>query len=208
MEYKENALSYEDYHRLRASAGWTNFSKAQAQTSQLMFVKPSFEWEQAALNYKQEHILYNETEIHGSALLDRLPYKEWLKLTEDNSDEKTVHDNWVVASTFFAVRKSDNKIIGMVDIRHSLNDFLANYGGHIGYGVRPTERQKGYAVQMLNFALKYAKSIGLTNAMLACYKDNIASRKTILKCGGKFEHEFIHTDGKTVQVFWISLDAL
>lgn len=77
----------------------------------------------------------------------------------------------------------------MVTIRHYLNDFLANYGGHIGYGVRPTERQKGYAAQILNFALKYAKSVGLTKVMLPCYKDNIASRKTILKCSGKFEHE-------------------
>lgn len=174
----------------------------------LIFVKPTLEWEQAALNYKQEHILHNEAEIHGSALLDSMPYRQWLKLVEDNSNETTVHDNWVVASTFFVVRKCDNKIIGMVDIRHYLNDFLANYGGHIGYGVRPTERKKGYATQILNFALKYAKSVGLTKVMLACYKDNIASRKTILKCNGKFEHEFIYTDGKSVQVFWISLDTL
>lgn len=54
----------------------------------LIFVKPTLELEQAALNYKQEHILYNEAEIHGSALLDSMPYTEWLNLVEDNSNEK------------------------------------------------------------------------------------------------------------------------
>jgi predicted acetyltransferase len=93
----------------------------------------------------------------------------------------------------------------MIDIRHSLNEFLSKYGGHIGYGVRPSERNKGYATQMLRMALQYLKQIGLTKVMLACYQENVASRRTIEKCNGVLEREFLHSDGKTVQVFWITI---
>lgn len=92
----------------------------------------------------------------------------------------------------------------MIDIRHSLNDFLCNYG-HIGYGVRPSERKKGYATQMLKMALDYARQIRLSKVMLACYKDNEASSKIIQKCNGIFEKEILHPNGKIIQVYWITL---
>ncbi|WP_312942866.1 GNAT family N-acetyltransferase [Oscillibacter sp.] len=171
----------------------------------LLLKKPTLEIKNDALDYKDEHLQNGETELHGGALLGSLQYEEWLKLTLDNADEKTVHSDWVVSSTFFVIRESDNQIIGMVDIRHNLNDFLASYGGHIGYGVRPSERRKGYATAILKMALDYSKSIGLKRVMLACNKDNEASRKTIIKCGGIQEREFVHTDGKTIQIYWINI---
>lgn len=144
--------------------------------------------------------------LHGGSLFDSIDsYEEWLDHLKANSRPETLRPGWVVSSTFFAVRGSDGKIVGMVDIRHELNDFLRNYGGHIGYGVRPSERNKGYATRILLLALDYCRGLGLDKVMLACDKENAASRKTILKCGGVLEHEFLHTDGKTVQVFWISL---
>ncbi|MPN27600.1 hypothetical protein SDC9_175034 [bioreactor metagenome] len=86
-----------------------------------------------------------------------------------------------------------------------MNDFLYSYGGHIGYGVRPTERCNGYATAILQMALEYSKDTGLKRVMLACNKDNAASRKTILKCGGIKEKEFIYTDGKSIEIYWINL---
>ncbi len=103
----------------------------------------------------------------------------------------------------FAVRERDGLIVGIVDIRHTLNQLLREYGGHIGYGVRPSQRNKGYATEILYQALGYCRTIGLNRLMLACYKENEASRRTILKGGGVLEREFIHTDGKEVQVYWI-----
>jgi predicted acetyltransferase len=115
------------------------------------------------------------------------------------------------------MRKSDGKLIGMIDIRHELNDFLQSYGGHIGLGIRPSERGKGYASETTMEGLSYCKKIGLQKIMLACYKDNIASRKTIEKCGGVLEREFAlaeidnfpicrdNSENKTVQVFWITI---
>lgn len=171
----------------------------------LELIKPTTTLEEAALEYKKEHFDIGEYELHGSALLDKIDlYSDWLKIIKENSNEKTVHSDWVVASTFFVVRKSDQKIIGMIDIRHSLNDFLRNYG-HIGYGVRPSERKKGYATQMLKMALDYARQIRLSKVMLACYKDNEASSKIIQKHNGIFEKEILHPNGKIVQVYWITL---
>lgn len=172
----------------------------------LELIKPTKELEKEAFEYKQEHIENGESELHGSALFDKIDiYDDWLKLLKANSKEKTVDPNWVVSSTFFVVRKSDQKIIGMIDIRHTLNDFLRKYGGHIGYGIRPSERRKGYALQVLKMGLEYARQIGLTKVMLACYSENLASRKTIEKCNGSFENEFLYTNGKIVQIYWISL---
>lgn len=172
----------------------------------LLLITPTKAHEQAALEYRQEHFDNGEVLLHGGSLLDSIAsYDAWLDHLKANSSLKTVKEGWVTSSTFFAVRESDKRIVGMVDIRHTLNDFLRNYGGHIGYGVRPSERNKGYATQILTLALDYCRQIGLDRVMLACEKENTASQKTIIKCGGVLEREYQHTDGKTVQVFWITL---
>lgn len=123
---------------------------------------------------------------------------------EANSNPQTVNPEWVVSSTFLAMNLYQTQIIGMVDIRHSLNEFLRSYGGHIGYGVRPSERNKGYATQILRLALSYSKSINLNQIMVACYAENLPSKKVILKNGGLLQRTFTHTDGKLVHVYWIS----
>lgn len=174
--------------------------------SELVLVSPSKEHEKQAAEYKQEHFSCGELDLHGASLLEKMDvYDDWLAHLQKTSNPQTVDPNWVSASTFFAIHKADGKIVGIIDIRHRLNDFLKEYGGHIGYGVRPSERRKGYATEILRLGLEYCKTINLTNIMLACYKDNLASGKTILINGGMLEREFIYTDGKTVQVYWIKL---
>ena len=94
------------------------------------------------------------------------------------------------------------KILGAVNIRHELNSELLKSGGHIGYGIRPFERRKGYAVRMLALALPIAEQLGITRALVTCDKANIASAKTILHNGGVLENE-LALDGKIVQRYWI-----
>ena len=172
----------------------------------LLLVRPTLELERAALDYQREHLACGENELHGSALMDQLPYDEWVQRTLENAHPDTVHGDWVEADTFIVERQTDHRIIGMVDIRHSLDTpFLAQVAGHIGYGVRPSERRKGYATAILGLALEHARRLGLSRVMLACYGDNEGSRRTILKWGGGKEREFVHTDGKTVEVYWITL---
>ena len=172
----------------------------------LTLVWPSMALKARALEYREEHFQNNEAELHGAALFDRMDFDSWLEMTVQNRSAATANPNWVQSSTFFAVRESDGRIVGMVDIRHRLNDFLASFGGHIGYGVRPSERRKGYAAEILRLALDYARQeIGLTRVMIACYKENEGSWRTILANGGRLEREFLHTDGKTVRVYWVEL---
>lgn len=158
-----------------------------------------------AEDYRDEHFRRGEMTLHGSALLDSLPFDQWIQRAMDNARPETIQPHWVETSVFFAVRREDGRAIGMLDVRHHLNAFLRQYAGHIGYGLRPSERGKGYGTEMLRLGLKYAGYLGLEQVMLSCYKENQASRQIILKCGGKLDREFLHTDGKQIQVYHIPL---
>lgn len=97
--------------------------------------------EAEALAYKNEHAANGETILHGGAFFERYEsHADWLRHLRDCSDETTVRPGLVPSDVFFAVRKSDGAVVGMLDVRRRLNDALQNYGGHIGYGVRPSAR--------------------------------------------------------------------
>jgi predicted acetyltransferase len=175
----------------------------------IKLVSPSEEHKDAAESYKKEFFDCGEAVINGSALLDQMEYDEWLVNTKRNSNPQTARADWVPASTFFAIRESDSRIIGMIDIRHNLNnEFLAQYGGHIGYSVRPGERRKGYAAKMLQQALDYARCLGLSNVMLGCYSDNLASKKTIETCNSRLTEVKPYLDGRMMNVYWIDLTII
>ena len=165
----------------------------------LVFVKPSLDLKEKILEYKNEHFEYSEYEIHGSSMLDKLEYEEWLDRIENNKD---------IADTFIVIRQSDNKIIGIIDIRYELyNDFLKNYAGHIGYSVRPTERRKGYNKINLYLGLLECRKQGLKNVMLDCEKNNLGSAKTIQALGGVLEREYLDDElNEMEQVYWIDVD--
>ena len=171
----------------------------------LTLVRPTQTMREALLDYRAEHFAQGETVLHGGALLERMEYEDWLRQTEENARPETVHSDWVVASTFAVVRREDGRIVGMADVRHTLNAFLRAYGGHIGVGVRPSERKKGYGVQILRLALAYARTLPLKQVMVACNRENAGSRAMILACGGRLEREFLYEDGSWVQVYWITL---
>lgn len=169
-------------------------------------IKPEIYHKNICEEFKNEFFSSGEYVINGSGLLDKMEYLDWLKNTEQNRSPKTVRTDWVVSDTFLAICKSDGRLIGIIDIRHSLDNlFLSQYGGHIGYSVRPSERQNGYATEMLAQILNYAENIGLKKVMLGCYSDNIASKRTIEKCNGKLFENKPYIDGKMMDVYWIEL---
>jgi len=114
---------------------------------------------------------------------------------------------WVTSSTFWLVRDKTT-IIGVVQIRHSLNAFLESEGGHIGYSVRPSERGKGYATQMLRMALEEARHLGLKRVLITCDRRNLASARVIQKNGGRLENEVASRlpNREFTQRYWIELD--
>jgi len=176
--------------------------------STIELLPPCKDMEAEALTFRQEHFDHGEAIINGSSLFDQIDsFDEWLLHVEKNSKEETMQRDWVVSSVFFGVRKRDNKIIGIIDCRHRLNDFLSEYGGHIGYAVRPSERRKGYATEMLRLALAHYRRLQVDKVMLGCYKDNLPSIRTIEKNGGVLEKEILYPDGKPMLVYWIDLAA-
>lgn len=156
----------------------------------IRLVKPTLELKKEALEYRQEHFDFGEQIINGSELFDKIVlYEEWFEKVIANADKETVDPNWVLTDTFFAVRMSDNKIVGIADLRYQLNDFLKDFGNS-GYSVRPSERKKGYATEILRQICLIAKEYGLKQLQLSVEKDNIASIKTIEKNGGTYFRSF------------------
>lgn len=173
---------------------------------ELKLIFPSEEYREQVMDYLQEHYDNNEYMLNGDGGLDSLKdFDKWLEKIRNDISEETVSSNRVPATEYLSIRKSDNKLIGMVQIRHKLNESLLNTGGHIGDGIRPSERNKGYGTIMIRLALIKAKELGINRVLMTCNKDNIASAKTIIKNGGVLENEVKLENNKILQRYWISL---
>ena len=177
--------------------------KPENSETKITLVRPTIEMKQKALEYRKEHFDNGEMIINGSELFDKIEcYEEWLKKVYDNTLLETVDPNWVVTDTFFAVDKNQ-RIVGIIDLRHSLNDFLKDFG-NCGYSVRPTERRKGYATEMLHQIIIIAKKVGLSKLNISVERDNLPSIKTIVKNGGEYYRSFEY-EGKIADVYKIDL---
>ena len=124
----------------------------------------------------------------------------------DNLEIREPKDCKVPASVFFLLDVERDILLGAVNIRHYLNDYLLQFGGHIGDGIRPSERRKGYATEMIRLALIECKKLGIDRVLMVCDKSNIGSAKSIINNGGILENEFVDEDGEINQRYWIDLD--
>ena len=142
---------------------------------------------------------------------DMSPWKIWandfqnLEYYIENLDTKENDESgWVPDTTMFCLDKDRNIFVGAVNIRHVLNDALLKAGGHIGDGIRPSERRKGYATAMIALALEECKKLGIKKVLMTCDKNNIGSARSILNNGGVLENE-IEENGHFEQRYWIQL---
>ena len=119
---------------------------------------------------------------------------------------KTATEGKVPDSVFFLLDPARDRLLGAVNIRHYLNDALLQGGGHIGDGIRPSERRKGYATELVRLALIECKKLGIRRVLMTCDKDNVGSAKSILRNGGVLENEFVNEEGNVEQRYWIDLD--
>lgn len=169
----------------------------------IKLARPTIDMKEKALDYRQEHFNNGEMIINGSELLDKIEsYEEWLVSVTNNMSIDTVNPTWVVTDTFFAVDEND-RIVGIIDLRHTLNDFLKDFGNS-GYSVRPSERRKGYATEMLKQVMAVAKSAGLHKIHLTAFKNNEPSIKTIIKNGGVYERS-CEFQGEQADIYEIKL---
>ncbi|MEG0873360.1 MAG: GNAT family N-acetyltransferase [Clostridia bacterium] len=171
----------------------------------LKLVKPS-------IDYKNQYIeMMKEWESTGEKIIPASIRKDYTNFTTMlkefyNESNGIVPQGYVAATTLWAYDDETNKIVGAVNIRHTLNESLLKNGGHIRDGVRPSERRKGYATKMIQLALNECEKLGITKVLMVCYKDNIGSAKSIQKNGGILENEIVANDGKIEQRYWIYLE--
>jgi predicted acetyltransferase len=116
---------------------------------------------------------------------ESLDFSDYVRRLEEHSRGIDVPAGFV-PNTFF-VGVVAGMVVGRLSLRHSLNDFLARVGGHIGYGVVPSQRRRGYASAMLRLAIPICGAMGIDRALITCDEHNVGSRKVIEACGGVFE---------------------
>ena len=133
-----------------------------------------------------------------------MKYEDWLRRV-NNESNGILEDDRVPSSFYFLM--DEGRIIGSISVRHNLNnEFLKKYGGHIGYNIRPSERGKGYGTEMLYLALFKCEELGLSDVMITCKKDNIASAKVIEANGGKLHEEvYIPEEDDIFKIYWVNV---
>lgn len=172
----------------------------------LKLIRPSKSLKEKVMDYRREHLEFGEASIYGCAgLIYYTNFEEWLRETKSIVKERLTREG-VNATTLLSIRKSDNKLVGSIQLRHSLTYELEQYGGQIGYGIRPSERGKGYASKQLALMLAYARTMNMNKVMIMCEKSNTASARTILHNGGVLEQEYYYSyTGQIIQKYWICL---
>ncbi len=172
-----------------------------------ILIKPTDEYSAQISSYRQEFLLSGDS-MDGTGNLRRTEdMDEYIRHCKNCENKATVPEGLVAATQYLFVRKNDNCLVGMIQIRHYFNDYLEKFGGHIGYSVRPSERRKGYAKKMLETALPLCKELGLEKVLITCLADNTASEKTILANGGVYESTVHEPDeGVDLKRYWIEIN--
>ncbi|MBR3704523.1 MAG: GNAT family N-acetyltransferase [Oscillospiraceae bacterium] len=167
----------------------------------LTLVKASNTYRSQIVDMLEEWNAYGEKIIPYA--IRRLDYHDF-DLYCKNLEVKDTSGGLVPDSTFFCLDEDRDMIVGAVNIRHYLNESLLLNGGHIGDGVRPSERRKGIATGMISLALEECRKLGIEKVLMVCDKDNIGSAKSIVNNGGVLENEIV-VDGVVEQRYWIDI---
>ena len=172
--------------------------------SNLYLKMPTLEDKNEWLDFVNEYVIDNP-KAKPLEFTSNISYEDWLKNRNDEYKGIDLKYGRVPSSSYFLME--DERIIGYISIRHNINTiFLSTCGGHIGYGIRPSERRKGYATKMLEMALTKCDELGLEKVMVSCKESNIGSAKTIENNGGILRDVFyIPEENSNIKKYWINV---
>lgn len=171
----------------------------------LSLIEPTAEYLEQIEDYRNEFLENGDSMDGCSSLRKYENINDWLNWVSLAKKKETCLPTWVPDTAYLCIRKEDNRLVGMIDIRDELNEQCFNYYGHIGYSIRKSERHKYYATEQLALALEICREKNFDKVMITCDKTNIGSAKTIQKNGGVLENEVIDPkDNCIMQRYWIT----
>lgn len=171
----------------------------------LQLVRPSFDLQAEFMAMVDEFLQAGEREyVQEDVLFDEgfVAYVDWLA-----RGERGELDGLVPWSAYWTVDMDSNTLIGISSLRHELSPWLAEFGGHIGYRVRPSQRRQGAGTTLLRLTLNEARARGVAEALIVCTPDNLGSQGVLRRCGARFEREVVRSDGVSLMRFWVPTGA-
>ena len=177
---------------------------------QLFLKEVSKEDKEEILNMIEEIKNSNDTNkfegISNFKSINKENFNDFLDEIEKGKNMKLYRPDLVDQSTYLLVDEN-NHVYGGTNIRHELNENLLKFGGNIGYSIRPSERNKGYATKMLELTLLKCKLLEIEKVLITCRQENIPSAKVIEKNGGIYENSLYNEENKnTYKRYWIKIN--
>lgn len=169
-----------------------------------VLIRPDEDWLPQISAYRTAFLERGE-HLHGAGSLARQEDPaDWLADCRRMENPALVPDQLVPATQLMYVRPADGVLLGLVQVRHCLNDYLTAFAGHIGYSVHPEHRRQGVAKAMLGETLLWCHAMGLDRVLVTCGRENEGSRRTIWANGGVFDGERWEPDDREwVERYWI-----